>query len=337
MTPLVIRAAGMVTAVGLNAAASCAAIRCGLNNFQETRFMDSGGEWIQGSEVPLEQPWRGLTKLIKIISPAIRECLDAVNESPDCIPLLLCVAEEDRPGRLSGLDTELLAGVRAELGVAFHPSSVIIPFGRVAGAMALKHARSLLDGERLSYCIVAGVDSYLVAPTLAAFEAQNRLLTSKNSNGFLAGEAGAAVLVCATSSSQDALICAGIGFGVEKATVMSEEPLRADGMAQAFKEAFADSGKTFADVDYRITDVNGEQYYFKEAALAMSRTMRVRKDEFDIWTPVDCLGEVGAAIGPSVLAIALAANRKNYAAGQGALAHFSNDSGERVALVLQRT
>lgn len=336
MTPLAIRASGMVTAVGLHSAAACAAIRCGLNNFQETRFMDSGGEWIQGSEVSLEQPWRGITKLIKMVSPAIRECLDAVNEPPARIPLLLCTAEEERPGRLAGLDVELLAGVQMELGVTFHPKSVTIPFGRVAGGMALRHAREILDTERLTYCIVAGVDSLLVAPTLAALEAQNRLLTSENSNGFLAGEAGAAVLVCAKPSQQDALICAGIGFGVEKATVTSDEPLRAEGMAQAIKQAFVDSGKSYADVDYRIADVNGEQYYFKEAALAMSRTMRVRKDEFDILTPVDCLGEVGAAIGPSIFAIMLAANRKSYAAGKGALAHFSNDSGERVALVLQQ-
>jgi 3-oxoacyl-[acyl-carrier-protein] synthase-1 len=224
-----------------------------------------------------------------------------------------------------------------ELGVTFHPRSATIPFGKVAGAMALKHARDVLDAERLAYCIVAGADSLLVAPTLAAYEAQNRLLTSKNSNGFLAGEAGAAVLACASPSSQDALVCAGIGFGVEKATVMSEEPLRADGMAQAIREAFNDSGKGYADVDYRIADVNGEQYYFKEAALAMSRTMRVRKEEFDIWTPVDCIGETGAAIGPSILAILLAANRKNYAPGKGVLAHFSGDGGERVVLVLQRT
>lgn len=57
--PLAIQATGMVTGVGLDTASSCAAI----DNFQETRFMDAGGEWIQGCEVPLEQPWRGIRKL----------------------------------------------------------------------------------------------------------------------------------------------------------------------------------------------------------------------------------------------------------------------------------
>ena len=55
--PLAIVGSGMVTGVGLSAPASCAAIRCAIDNFQETRFMDSGGEWLLGCEVPLEQPW----------------------------------------------------------------------------------------------------------------------------------------------------------------------------------------------------------------------------------------------------------------------------------------
>ena len=42
--PLAITSVGMVTGVGLSAPASCAAIRCGIDNFQDTRFMDSYGE-----------------------------------------------------------------------------------------------------------------------------------------------------------------------------------------------------------------------------------------------------------------------------------------------------
>lgn len=55
---LSIVASGMVSAVGLSAPASCAAIRCALDNFQETRFIDQGGEWLLAASVPLEQPWR---------------------------------------------------------------------------------------------------------------------------------------------------------------------------------------------------------------------------------------------------------------------------------------
>jgi 3-oxoacyl-[acyl-carrier-protein] synthase-1 len=105
-------------------------------------------------------------------------------------------------------------------------------------------------------------------------------------------------------------------------------------MVQAFQTALADGGRTMADVDFRITDANGEQYWFKEAALAVTRILRVRKEEFDIWHPADCIGEVGAAIGPCALGVALAATRKNYAPGRGSLCHFSGEDGNRLAMLL---
>src|SRR5207244_12768242 len=116
MKPVAILASGMVTSVGLNAASSCAAIRCGIDNFSETRFMDKGGEWIIGSQVELEQPWRGLPKLVHMVVPAIQECLaHARNATPEQIPLLLCVAEKERPGRLEGLDDQLLQAIQAPI------------------------------------------------------------------------------------------------------------------------------------------------------------------------------------------------------------------------------
>jgi 3-oxoacyl-[acyl-carrier-protein] synthase-1 len=336
MRPLAVLASGMVTGVGLNAPSSCAAIRCAINNFAETRFMDKGGEWVIGSQVPLEQPWRGLKKLVRMIVPAIRECLNqAESTTAELIPLLLCVAEEERPGRLRGLDDQLFHDVQAELGLRFHTRSLVIARGRVAGALALAEARRLIYEERVRFCIIAGVDTFLVASTLAAFEAKNRLLTSKNPNGFIPGEAGAAVLVGRpTQNVNDEIVCLGIGSGQEEATVDSEEPLRADGLVQAFKTAFADAGLTMDDLDFRLTDSNGEQYAFKEAALAMTRMLRARKERFELWHPADCIGEIGAAIGPCVLGVALAAARKRYSPGPGALCHFSADDGQRLALVL---
>ncbi|MBV9342189.1 MAG: hypothetical protein JO159_15055 [Acidobacteria bacterium] len=337
MNPLAIFASGMVTGVGLNAPSSCAAIRCALDNFSETRFMDRGGEWIIGSQAPLEEPWRGLSKLVHMAAPAIHECFAQVGPvRPNDIPLLLCIAEESRPGRLAGLDEELFSRIESELGQRFHTRSALFPYGRVSGGLAMLHARELVYRHGIPYCIVAGVDSMLVSATLADYEKRNRLLTSQNSNGFIPGEAAAAILVGAAETPHvpAALICAGIGTGQEKATVDSEEPLRADGLVEAFTNAFRDAGQTMADVDYRITDSNGEQYWFKEAALAVTRTLRVRKEQLEIWHAADCVGEVGAAAGPCALAVALAASRKRYAPGRGVLCHLSGEDGHRVALIL---
>ena len=334
--PIAIVHSGMVSGVGLDAPSSCAAIRCAIDNFQETRFMDKGGEWIMGSSVPLEQPWRGRTKLVKMASMAIRECLEYFEEVPADIPLFLCVAERERPGRLEGLEEKLFGEIEAELGYQFHPEeSRGIPLGRVSTAVALKHARELIYEKQIPYVLIAGVDSLLVGPTLAAFEENHRLLTSQNSNGFIPGEAGAAILVCHPSYSNDSkLLCNGIGFAIEVANIESEEPLRAEGLCNAIKIALGSSNCELGDLDFRIADVSGEQYYFKEAALALTRTLRQKKEHFYIWHPADCIGEVGAAIGAIMLITALTGSKKQYTYGNRMLLHSGNDSGQRAAAIL---
>lgn len=336
MQPLSILASGMVTAVGLNAPSSCAAIRCAIDNFSETRFMDSGGEWIMGAQVMLEQPWRGLPKLVHMAVPAVRECLAHIGDvNPEMVPLLLCVAEHDRPGRLQGLDDQLFRNIQTELGVHFHLNSGVLARGRVAGALAMLEARRLIYEGNAPFCIVAGTDSFLVAGSLRSYEERDRLHTGKNSNGFIPGEAGAAVLVGRPGRTRGPeLLCLGFGFGHETATIDSEEPLRADGLVTAFGAAFTEAGCTIGDVDFRITDSNGEQYWFKEGALAVTRTLRTRKEQFEIWHPADCIGETGAAAALSAFGVALASTRKRYAPGNTALCHFGSDDGERIALVL---
>jgi 3-oxoacyl-[acyl-carrier-protein] synthase I len=82
-----------------------------------------------------------------------------------------------------------------------------------------------------------------------------------------------------------------------------------------------------------VSSANGEQFWFREAALALSRTMRATKPRLELWHPSDCIGEVGAAAVPCAIAVAMAAARKAYAPGRGVLGQFGADDGGRVALV----
>lgn len=335
-TPLAIRRTGLVTSVGLTAAASCAAFRAKLTNPTETRFMGSGGQWIMAHEVPLEQPWRGLTKLAKMAALAIDEVLqDTTKEDVAKLPLLLCVAEADRPGRMAGLDDELFRMIERELGLTFAPQSAVVAHGRTAVAVALLQARALIAQARVPGVLIAATDSLLSWPTLSHYDQEGRLLSGQNSNGFMPGEGAGALLVDPAISQAGELLCTGVGFGVEPAPIGSGEPLRAEGLTQAIKSCLADAGCQMHDMDFRITDVSGEHYYFKEASLALSRTLRQRKEEFDIWHPAECTGEAGAASGIAVLATALHAKQKGYAKGPNILAHWTADGGQRAAVTLQ--
>lgn len=328
--------AGLVTSVGLTAPESCAAFRAKVTNPTETRFTDAAGNWIMAHQVALEKPWQGLSKLAKMAALAIEETLQGIPK-PDWaqLPLLLCVAETERPGRAAGLDDRLLRLVQDELGVSFAPQSAIVRQGRVGVAVALSQARVLIHKSAVPRVLVAATDSLVSWPTLAHYEQQDRLLTRRNSNGFMPGEGAGALLVGASERRAGELVCTGIGFGREAAHIDSGEPLRGDGIAQAIKACLNEAGCEMHHLDFRVTDLSGEQYYFKEAALALSRTMRTLKSEFDIWHPAECMGEAGAVAGIAVLAAAREACNKAYAAGPNVLAHWANDAGQRAALTLQ--
>lgn len=336
-THLCIRRTGLVTSVGLTTPQSCAAFRAKITSPSETRFIGADGQWIMAHEVPLEQPWRGLTKLAKMAALAIDEALQDVSmDERNRLPLLLCVAEPDRPGRTGGLDDKLFGLVQAELGLTFAPQSAMLAQGRVGVAVALMQARSLLADARVPGVLIAATDSLLTWPTLSHYDQEDRLLTEQNSNGFMPGESAGAVLVGTPTGTVGGLVCTGIGFGVESAPIGSGEPLRAEGLTQAIKACLADAGCQMHDVDFRITDLSGEHYYFKEAALALSRTLRQRKEEFDIWHPAECTGEIGAAAGITVIALAQAAAEKGYAKGPRVMAHWANDGGQRCAALFEQ-
>ena len=333
--PLTILNTGMVTAVGLSAPAACAAIRAGITNSTDTTFVGTDGERIVAHQVPFDRPWRGLTKLAKMAARAVEEALaDIPRGKWPRIPLILCIAEADRPGRLGGLDEALFHQVVGEIGVDFAANSAIVPHGRPSVGRALAHARNLLSDGSVPYVVIAAADSYVTGETLLEYDRRGRLLSAENSNGFIPGE-GAAALLVHTGGEGLQLQCAGVGFGTELAHIESEQPLRAAGLVQAVRGALDDAGYAMGDLDFRITDISGEHYYFKEASHALSRLLKTRKKEFDIWHPAQCIGETGAVAGLASIAVIKAACQKDYAPGPNVLLHAGNDSGERTAVILR--
>ena len=332
--PLAILNTALVTSVGLDAPTTCVALRAKLTNPVRTRFVGYDGEWLMGHEVPLIEPLRGLPRLVAMASMAIEEALRGIapTDWPQ-LPILLCVAEKHRPGRTEGIDEQLFLDLQAALDARFDARSSVVALGRVGMAVALSNARTLLQQPGTQRVLVVAVDSLLSWPTLSHYDSQHRLLTPSNSNGFMPGE-GAGALLVGHPQRGSGLLCTGIGFGMEAAHIDSELPLRGDGLAQAIKAALADAGRTFKDMDFRITDLSGEHYYFKEATLALQRTSHERKEEFDLWHPAECTGETGALAGVTIVAMADAACRKGYAKGGGIVAHMANDDGRRAALAL---
>ena len=204
----------------------------------------------------------------------------------------------------------------------------------VGGHVALNHARTLINSGRAPYVMIVGVDSYLTAGSVSYHVSAGRVLAPENPNGFIPGEAASAVL-CA-KPGKAGLRLWGLGLARELATIYNPDdlPLRADGMTSAYSTAFAETGMEMNRLGYRIADLIGEQYWFKQSALASLRLLRGRHEFQDIWSPAESLGNVGAAVGPLMLGMAFVAARKGYAAGNPVLVEASNEAGACGAAVL---
>jgi len=325
---------GLVTSVGLSAPASCAAMHAKVSNPSETRFTGADGHWIMAHQVQLGTPQRGLAKLAHMGAMAIEEALDGIPRSEwPLVPLLLCIAEPERPGRLDGLDDQLFLDIQAALSAQFAPQSAIVANGRVGVAAALHRARSLVGADAFQRVLVAAADSFIAWPTLSYYERQDRLLTTENPNGFMPGEGAGALLVGRSSGVAGELACVGIGFAHEAATVENSQPLRGDGLAQAMNSALAEARWDLTETCYRIADLSGEQYYFKEASLALSRAIRYRKEDFELWHPAESMGEAGAASAMACLIVGYTAATKQYAPARHGILHFANDDGARAVVL----
>jgi 3-oxoacyl-[acyl-carrier-protein] synthase I len=329
---IAIASAGLVTSVGLNTASSCAALRCRINNFTELDYFDLEDEPVIGALVPWADIGVGLQKLTQMAASAIQEALAASpTDALADIPLILCVAEPGRVGRINDLDQALFAALEQQLGHPLHPDSGIMAAGQASVALAFNHARHLLYDKNHRALLIVAADSLLNRATLNADLEQERLLATDIRAGFIPGEAAGALLIKRPDPNADVqLLLFGLGVAREKALRDNDIPLRGDGLTQAIKTALTDADATADEIDLCIADVSGEDYYFEELILAQQRADILAP----LWLPAESLGETGSAIGCIQFAWLLEARRKLYIPGNNALFLSAADDGRRAAMIV---
>lgn len=334
-------AAGMVCSVGLSASAACAAMRAGLVGFDELPYLDRDNRPVVGAAVPNLGPDRQFgPRLVELLTMALRDCLSSVRESNlQRVPLLVGLAEPDRPGGGGGLAKGMVECVQERLGIKFHPKlSRLIPKGHTAGFECLRVAREVLRDVDVLGCLVCGVDSFINASSLHWLDQHWRLKREGNSDGIIPGEAAAVVYVHrhAAKNAERTVQIAGLGFGQETAPLLSGEPLLGLGLADAARKALAEAGYGFHELDFRLSDVTGENYGFREHTLTAARLARVvRSQSQPLWHAAEAIGDTGAAAGVVQLAMAAAAWKKSYAPGSRAACFTSSLMGERAVAALR--
>jgi 3-oxoacyl-[acyl-carrier-protein] synthase-1 len=334
MPPLRVAASGICCAVGYNAPASIAAIRARLNHFRETDFVDDAGEPLRAAMLYGVPVW-GQRRLQHMYRAAIAECLAALPHDParPFPPVILIGAEHDRGERfVLGMD-ELLRNNCPEGGYA--PDTYRMCLGKAGIADALRMAGEIFSKPGASeYIVIVGIDSFLDAATIDRFLQAQRIRCSTNLDGFIPGEAGAAIALSRRPGKEPSLWIEGLGQSHEPATPEGGIPLLAHGLTQALRQAIENAGAQASDYLFHASGVSGEQWYFKEASLAMDRVMTHKAASFPHRLVCQSVGEIGAACGPLALGWIAREMMPDDVLGHRGLLHFANDNGQRAALAL---
>lgn len=346
VAPLYVTAAGAVTSVGLSLPATAAAIRAAVDNFQETHFSDQDHNPLLGAAVALPMPadgdgsrTGGAERFGAMLAMAIEECVASSGlplPLPAGVPLLL-LADDTRPGPLK--NTAHTAYARCAHFFAEPQSLHMQAFtsGESACIAALAAAREFIANGAPAV-LIAAVDSWLNVMDVGTGVRQDRFLSDSQAAGFVPGEAAAAILLQAQSrDGAAALQLRGLGLAEEPAGFFGEDACHGKGLAAAMRLALAEAGLQAHEMDSRLCDAAGEDYFFEESAYAWGRVLRDDLPAaYEYLQPATRIGHIGAAFGPLLVGYLWQLSKVGRLRGPNALVHLSSTQSLRGALVLSQ-
>lgn len=295
MQALAIKGTGMVTAIGLNRKATSAAFRGVIDNFQESHFLNGNGENLLVSEVPLEKPWRGKIKMLKMASLAIWEAIEEAKlDSKGTHPIFICLAESNDGLGININAEQFYHELKQETGLSFAQGSGLFKYGKAGCLSALEHAQKYIQQNQP--VIIVAVDTLLTAKLVNKFTEKRWLLTRTTSNGFIPSEAAACIVVSeATGDSK--FIIKGYGQAKEPYHEGDKSPFIAIGMTEAVRQTLSIANFDLAFINTWFSHNNTSFLQAKESTLAELKLLRGENILYQRYALTPHFGEVGASAG----------------------------------------
>jgi 3-oxoacyl-[acyl-carrier-protein] synthase-1 len=231
----------------------------------------------------------------------------------------------------------LIDAVAKQAELAIDPAaSRLFPHGRAAFFFALDEALRFLASGRGSTVVVGGVDTYLDLKLLSQLDADHRILGDAVADGFVPGEgAGFVVLsLLPAAAGASSTLVLGVGLARDKGHRTGSEPARGEGLSAALDVLLATSSAPAAPVQIAFAGLNGEHFGAKEWGVAQLRHTSLFAPAMQTETPADCFGDLGAATGAVLFALAHAALLGRHRTGP-ALVWASSDGEERACAIVQ--
>ena len=344
----IIAGVGVMTAVGLSARETAAAVRANTTRFSESALHDQRFEPFTLAEIPdkglpplaetLESS--GLTsreqRMLRIASAPLSECLDALppNEPPPGLVLALPENETKRP-----IDSQaFLKSLATQCGGKFDVKRSTAPHtGRAGGLVALAHAAEAIRVGQAKFMIAGAVDTYRDLYVLGSLDLEKRIKSSAHLDGFIPGEGSAFLLLTsrahASANNLKALAAVSrVAQAEENGHLYSDQPYRGDGLAAAVTQ-LVQAGLVTEPIAEVWSSMNGENFWAKEWGVAYLRNHAAFLENHAMRHPADCFGDTGSATGPIMAALAALGFASGYYRS-AALVYGSSDRSARAALLL---
>lgn len=353
--PVVITGVGAVTAVGATAAQTFTSIRASVRRVSERPLAGAGGDPGEDGGVYLASGAEGLVAALGAAGPAdlalnaAREALfDAgLYEPVDvdgayrrvAVEVFLALPYATAPGadpaaipsfRAAAESAGLLERGRVEVHA--------VPKGHAAGILALHAAVARLQSGDVDVALVGGQDAMLGPENVSEMNRVSRLRTDRAPGGAIPGEGSAFLVLERLEPARRRraplyAVVEGIAVAHEPVPFDGSTPNRAEGASQAVTSALSASPSASRIVDV-FTDLNGERGRFLEWALVETRCLAALPAGWRRHLPATIVGDLGAAAGLLLLALAANGVRFPLGAGGAALVTGTAERGERAAAVL---
>lgn len=342
-SPLYICGAGAVTAAGLNASQTIAAIRASLSAYDEYIVNEPFGAVQTVSRIPAHHLLRRTHGewLVNMAARALEEALASGDVDAGSTCILLAPPEDfrDHPAFADISRRDFLDKVIGATGREFHPSSRAIDGGAAAALGLLSRISELFALGDVSQILLGGVDSLVNDKDIARLEAAGRLRSDANSDGMIPGEGAAFVRIANPAKGLPGIPLAqihGVGMSNESDSVLSERFSQGHAMLAALREALEGARPTEPDIIFIVRNSNGERYDGWEQMIAQPRFYRTRREMLPTAYPAMTVGDVGSASGALALMVTADSLAKGYAPGPVAMVEVASEGGFRAAALVSR-
>ncbi len=335
--------AGAVTPAGLNARQTIAAIRASLSAFEEIILPAPFGASQVVARIPSHWRLRRTQGewLVNMAARAIKEALGTSDPGVAAATALLITAPESFRNHPAFADIparDFLAAVIGATGLKFHPASRAVDGGAAASVGLIERASALMEEEGAAQILLGGADSLVNDVDLARLGQAGRLKGDKNAQGLVPGEAAAFVRLAREPGPELAATAIhGIGTARETDSVLSDRYSQGRAMLAALRDAVTGSGPSEPDIDFVVSNGNGERYHGWEMLIARPRFYRTQRDLMATAYPAMTVGDIGAAGGALALMLAADSFVHDYAPGPIAMCEVASEGGLRAAAVMAGT